>query len=81
MVTRPLRHNLLLPSSVQVYAGASYETGNVWLDRDDVDTSSLLSGGSLFLGTHTPLGPGYVSVGYTEGDHYSFNIYFGHVFR
>lgn len=81
VVTRPLRHNLLLPSSVQVYAGASYETGNVWLDRDDVDTSSLLSGGSLFLGTHTPLGPGYVSVGYTEGDHYSFNIYFGHVFR
>ncbi|KGD64497.1 patatin [Alcanivorax nanhaiticus] len=81
VVTRPLRHNLILPSSVQVYAGASYETGNVWLDRDDVDTSSLLSGGSLFLGTHTPLGPGYVSVGYTEGDHYSFNIYFGHVFR
>lgn len=81
VVTRPLRHNLLLPSSVQVYAGASYETGNVWLDRDDVDSGSLLSGGSLFLGTHTPLGPGYVSVGYTEGDHYSFNIYFGHVFR
>lgn len=81
VVTRPLRRNLLLPSSVQIYAGASYEAGNVWLNRDDVDTRSLLSGGSLFLGTHTPLGPGYLSVGYTEGDHYSFNIYFGHVFR
>ena len=81
VVTKPLRSNLLLPSSVQIYAGASYEAGNVWLDRDDVDTGSLLSGGSLFLGTRTPLGPGYVSVGYTEGDHYSFNIYFGHVFR
>ncbi len=81
VVTRPLRRNLLLPSSVQIYAGASYEAGNVWFYRDDVDTSSLLSGGSLFLGTHTPLGPGYVSVGYTEGDHYSFNIHFGYVFR
>lgn len=81
VVTRPFRRNLLLPSSVQIYAGASYEAGNVWFYRDDVDTSALLSGGSVFLGTHTPLGPGYVSVGYTEGGHYSFNIYFGHVFR
>lgn len=81
VIAKPLRRNLILPASVQIYAGASYETGNVWIERDDVDADSLLSGGSLFLGTRTPLGPGYVSVGATEGDHYSFNIYFGHVFR
>lgn len=81
VVSKPLRPNLILPASVQIYAGASYELGNVWIDRDDVDTDSLLSSGSLFLGTRTPLGPGYVSIGRTEGDLYAFNIYFGYVFR
>ncbi|MDX1804271.1 MAG: patatin-like phospholipase family protein [Alcanivorax sp.] len=79
--TVPLRHNLILPSSLQVYAGASYEQGNVWQDREEIAFNNTLSGGSLFLGTRTPLGPGYISLGFTEGNHRSINFYFGHVFR
>jgi NTE family protein len=50
-----------------MYAGLSLETGNVYLRDFDVTWSSLLTGGSVFLGARTVLGPVYFGYGWAEG--------------
>lgn len=81
VVTTPISASSALPKSLSFYAGASVEKGNVWFDQNDIDMSSAITAGSVFLGTKTPLGPGYLSVGFAEGGEASVNLNFGHVFR
>jgi NTE family protein len=50
-----------------VYAGLSLETGNVYQVSDTIDWQSLLTGGSVFLGARTAIGPVYLGYGVTEG--------------
>ncbi|WP_372656563.1 patatin-like phospholipase family protein [Hydrogenophaga sp.] len=45
-----------------VFAGASLEMGNAWINRKDVGFNQLRVGSSLFLGADTGLGPFYLSV-------------------
>ncbi len=45
-----------------LFAGASLEAGNAWLDRRAVGLSDLKLGSSLFLGADTGLGPLYLSL-------------------
>jgi NTE family protein len=45
-----------------LFAGGSLELGNAWLERRDMGFGNLRSGGSLFLGADTGLGPLYLSV-------------------
>ena len=45
-----------------LFAGGSLEMGNAWLKRSDMNFGDLRSGGSLFLGADTGLGPLYLSV-------------------
>ena len=54
---------------IPVYAGVSAQFGNTWEDKDDIGfgTDDLLSGGTLFLGTDTPIGPLYLGYGKAEG--------------
>jgi NTE family protein len=50
-----------------VYAGISLETGNVYQVSDTIDWQSLLTGGPVFLGARTAIGPVYLGYGVTEG--------------
>jgi len=51
---------------VRTYAGASFELGNVWPDRDEIGFDDLRFGGSLFLGADTILGPVYLGYGIAD---------------
>jgi NTE family protein len=59
------------PLTSAVYGGLSFEAGNVYFrDDEPVTWDSLLTGGSLFVGAQTPIGPAYVAWGTTDsGDH------------
>jgi len=52
--------------SVQLYAGASLEAGNVYAGDESITGSSLLAGWNLFVGANTPLGPVFLGYGRTE---------------
>lgn len=62
-----------------LYVGATFETGNVWDERDDVFRTLRLSG-SLFAALNTPIGPTYLAYGYAEGGEHSFYLFVGQVF-
>jgi NTE family protein len=81
VVTQPLRASSVLPESLSFYVGGSVERGNVWFDANDISGADAITAGSIFLGTKTPLGPGYLSLGFVEGGARSVNLNFGHVFR
>jgi NTE family protein len=50
------------------YIGASFEAGNVWQTKQDVDFTDLKFGGSAFVAAETPFGPLYLAAGFAEGD-------------
>ncbi len=50
------------------YIGASFEAGNVWQTKQDVDFADLKFGGSAFVAAETPFGPLYLAAGFAEGD-------------
>jgi NTE family protein len=52
--------------SVQLYAGASLEAGNVYAREESITGSSLLTAWSLFVGADTPLGPVLLGYGRSE---------------
>jgi NTE family protein len=62
------------------YLGASIETGNAWLTRDDVDWGDLRTGGSLFLAAESPFGPVYLAAGLASGGETAFYLYLGKTF-
>ncbi len=59
----------------RVYAGLSYETGNVWYE-EDADLDDLLWSSTVFLGADTLLGPMYFgyAIGGDDRDRWYFNI-------
>ena len=63
-----------------VYTGAALQLGNTWEDRDDIDTSNMLTSGSLFIGTDTPIGPLYLGHGLTEGGDSATYLFLGYPF-
>ncbi|HWR68098.1 MAG TPA: patatin-like phospholipase family protein, partial [Desulfomonilia bacterium] len=50
-----------------LYAGASFEAGNAWLNRSDINSNDLIYAGSVFVGIDTNIGPIYFGFGYAEG--------------
>lgn len=49
------------------YAGAAFQMGNTWEDKDDIKFADMISSGTLFVGTDTPIGPLYLGYGVAEG--------------
>jgi len=49
-----------------IYIGGSFEAGNVWNDRHDIDLDDLLFGGTILLGIDTKIGPIYLGYGQSE---------------
>ena len=67
-------------SSFGAPVGASFEAGNVWQTRDDVDYGDLDTAGSLFLGAESPFGPVYLAAGFSEGGASAFYLLLGRTF-
>jgi NTE family protein len=65
---------------VPLYAGVSFEAGNVWQDRNDASFSDLRNNGSVFVGADTILGPVYLGGGYDEKGESAFYLYLGRTF-
>ncbi len=68
------------PLNTPLYVGGSVEAGNVWERRSDVNFSSLILAGSVFLGTKTFLGPIYLAYGQARRNHSSFYLFLGQRF-
>jgi NTE family protein len=62
------------------YVGASFEAGNAWATRDDVDWGGVETAGSLFLGAESPFGPVYLAAGLAEGGARAFYLLLGKTF-
>ena len=62
-----IRLSKFLPSDI--YGGVSYEIGNAWLERSDVNSGDMLHAGSIFLGLDTTFGPIFLGYGRCEGRH------------
>jgi NTE family protein len=62
------------------YLGMSFEAGNAWATRDDVDLGRLEAGGSLFLGAESPFGPVYLAAGLGENGVRAFYLLLGLTF-
>jgi len=67
-------------SLLPTYLGGSLETGNTWQDMDDIEFSSLIVAGSLFIGVDTFVGPLYIAYGAAEHNRNSFYLYLGKIF-
>ena len=62
---------------VSTYAGASFETGNVWEERSDIGFDSLRFGSSLFVGADTFIGPLYLGYGMADGGYDALYLFLG----
>lgn len=65
---------------IPFYIGASFESGNTWNETDSLFKHSFRTGGSLFLGTNTLLGPIYLGFGFTEHGKRAMHLYMGKPF-
>lgn len=77
---RPGGGQRLLPIDYPLYIGASFEAGNVWLDRSDASWSDLEYSSSIFLGARSPLGPLYFALGRTQDNDYAVYMQLGRLF-
>jgi NTE family protein len=59
-----------------LYGGASFEYGNVFQDRSDIEFDSGIVSGSIFLGLDTIIGPIHLAYGRSEGgrDNFYFTL-------
>ena len=75
-----LNERAVFPIDQPLFIGFSLEAGNVFQDRDEIRWGNTLSGGSLFIGADTAVGPGYLSFGRTEGGRQSVTLSVGRPF-
>ncbi|MCC5868643.1 MAG: patatin-like phospholipase family protein [Gammaproteobacteria bacterium] len=64
-----------------LYAGLSFEGGNVWAERGDMAVDDLLFSAGAFLGLDTILGPVYLAWGRNDRGQGSFYFYLGNPFE
>lgn len=55
-----------IKSMYRVFAGCSFETGNIWLDKKDIDFGNLFYTGTVYTALETPVGPVYCGLSYTK---------------
>jgi NTE family protein len=59
------------------WGGLSLESGNVYDRADGTPASGALTGGSIFLGINSRLGPVYLGYGRSQGGHRALYLYLG----
>ena len=75
-----LNERAVVPIDQHLFIGFSLEAGNVFQDRNEIRWGNTLTGGSLFVGADTAVGPGYLSFGRTEGGRRSVTLSVGRPF-
>ncbi|MBI5361929.1 MAG: patatin-like phospholipase family protein [Planctomycetes bacterium] len=65
---------------VSTYLGGSFETGNVFADRGDIELREFLFSGSLFLGLDSFLGPTFLGMGFAEHGETNVFLILGSIF-
>lgn len=65
---------------IPFYVSASLETGNTWNNKDDINTASLITGGSLGVSFDTPVGPLYLAKGFASGGKSEYYFFLGRSF-
>jgi NTE family protein len=65
---------------VPLYAGFSFEAGNVWQFRDEISFNTLRKNMSLFMGADTFLGPVYLGAGVDQEGSSAFYLFLGRTF-
>jgi NTE family protein len=65
---------------VPLYAGLSFETGNVWQIRSDARYGDLRKNASVFIGADTILGPVYLGAGGDSHGESAFYLFLGRTF-
>ena len=73
------RRNAVDLGPLKMDIGTSLEYGNVWQSRSDMAFDDGLLGGSIFVGSKTPLGPVYLAWGISEGSDGTFYVSLGAV--
>lgn len=63
-----------------LYLGASVELGNVWQDTSDINFSSALAAGSVFVAVDSLIGPLYLAYGAAEGGRDTAYLFLGQTF-
>ena len=63
-----------------IYAGITFESGNVWENRSDISLDDTIQAGSLFLAANTILGPVYLAYGRAEGNIDAVHFFLGRPF-
>ena len=63
-----------------VYVGASFETGNTFLNSENIDVEALINAGSVFIGIDTILGPLFLGAGLSEGFNQALYLTVGNTF-
>ncbi len=66
--------------NVPAYVGLSFELGNAWNSRHDIDLDSTRRDVALFLGADTYIGPVYIAAGYDDQGHSGFYLFLGRSF-
>ncbi len=66
-----------LPIGLDVHAGFNLQAGNVFEEREDIESSALLWSGAAWFGSTTPLGPVYFGYGVSEDSQRSLYILLG----
>lgn len=66
--------------NVPMYLGTSFEIGNVWEQRRQMDFGSARKNGSLFFGLDTFLGPAWFAIGYDSRGRHAFYLSLGRGF-
>jgi NTE family protein len=65
---------------IPVYVGGSLETGNTWNNKDDINSTSLITAGSLVIAFDTPAGPLYLAKGFADGGKSAYYFFLGRSF-
>ena len=62
------------------YAGITVEAGNAWQNKADISLSDTITGGSIWVGADTPIGPVYLAYGRAETHDDAFYLFLGPIF-
>jgi NTE family protein len=62
------------------YVGMSFELGNTWQHRGEMDLSSARKDASVFFAIDTFLGPVYLGTGYDQGGTAAYYLFLGRTF-
>jgi NTE family protein len=63
-----------------VFAGMTYEKGNIWDNKDDISFANSIDSRAIWVGAKTPIGPVYLAYGRASGGRDSFYVYLGSAF-